>query len=1222
MLRMAGCEVDSAERGENGEFVLRGVRYENASVEVSVSEFRSPMPLPLLWHGWRGSAAEAGTIRAEGLELRWYRSADETRNEESVPGPGEVLEEIQRGLMLADRWLPPVIGKDFSLVPPDDQPPYHLKDVSFRGRQLKAELEARDDLPAFRIDAGFPVDQAWTFQAEIDAWNLVLQGKLNDKTSVPRWEGELVRGSGTGSYLLRWEEDSWIPSEAALSLENFQIPEGMAGIPEALEPIRIESLNLEWDGTSYAGETRLKAGLAAEELAADLSLGGDFDSVEIQTLQLRGSWIRLNLGEPVRLDLKTWKPESPFRFSAFAELAGQDYYPARGVLSGTLETSFEIDGNFPVRFMLSGKNLHADGRSVRSVDLEGTLNFPNLALDALRISLPQGSVAEASGGVNLEKQTLALQLQGDMQAADLDAMAGRATGLDGLLHLEAEISGPWNKPLHGGSLRIGKFTPPEAVPLAIDLKWQGEGADKLTTDLEADTGEESVRLRSGWFRQGKVVRVNVEELKWLKSGRPFLALAEPAEVRLDGAHLAEWPWKGLAVDEIALTGDDRKLSLSWSPPVSASLQVNGLHATDLSGWLSRKEPLPDLFLEKASLTVEDLEPVLIAKADIRGSWRPGSDAASFTSRMRVRSDAAGVAVEGINVAYGETPLLAGDLSLPVTLHPWIFTASEPDESSESKEDAVPVDDSLGRAAGKGSFWKIPADGKLGGSLSGKWSPELRDQIQEWGGPSLEKADLELSLEGTVQKPEARLALNLDSMVLEEEWVGEDFPKVRSLAIDLVVNAEKILLKKGLLELRDSGIRFTGELPYPDLLSEFQDEEKPDLLKWLDSLRADAELRNWNAGVWKDRLPVLFRPQGKITGTLGVDPGLQMRGELQVSDFAVRPTLYSSPIDNIHATMNFQGRHVRLHNAGASVGGGTLSASGTLNLENWSDPRYEFKVSGKNVPVVRTTDMILRTDADLTFALAEGEKTPLVQGDLNLRNSTYLINFDPFAPNIETGPGNRPPYFSVTEEPFAGWRLDLTITGQDFLRVRSSLFTTELSAGLRLTRTLRNPLLLGSVRATSGRIRFPGMSMRIESLEAFVTPEEPNLLQIEADAIGQNRLYVVTLNASGSTESPQIQFSSTPTLSNAQIVRLLATGSLEGGGAGAIGLYLGKALMGPGTGEETLADRLSVEIGQEVTENGRSTVEVTYRLTDRWSLEGDYDRYDTYNVNLVRILLER
>ncbi|MGE9290768.1 MAG: translocation/assembly module TamB domain-containing protein, partial [Puniceicoccales bacterium] len=135
-------------------------------------------------------------------------------------------------------------------------------------------------------------------------------------------------------------------------------------------------------------------------------------------------------------------------------------------------------------------------------------------------------------------------------------------------------------------------------------------------------------------------------------------------------------------------------------------------------------------------------------------------------------------------------------------------------------------------------------------------------------------------------------------------------------------------------------------------------------------------------------------------------------------------------------------------------------------------------------------------------------------------------------------------------------------------------------------------------------------------------EEPNLLQIEADAIGQNRTYVITMNASGSTENPQIQFSSTPNLTSAQIVRILATGSLEGGGAGAIGLYLGQALMGPGNGEDTLADRLSVKIGQEVTESGSSTVDVVYKLNDLWSVEGEYDRYDTYNLNLVRILLER
>jgi len=830
LLGVAGVEVDAAERGESGELILRGVRYGNPEVEFSLSEFRAPMPLALLWNGWQRTPEGAGKIRLRGLEVQLREAASEPGNAEPAPSHEAVFDEVDRWLALADRWLPPVFVENLVLTLPGSFSPWEVPLASFRSRILEVE--------------------------------------------------------------------------------------------------------------------------------------------------------------------------------------------------------------------------------------------------SLRVSLPGGSSAKAEGKADLKKQTFSLVLQADLQAKDLDAWAGERTGLVGSLHLDAEASGSWSNPQHQGSIHIS------------------------------------------------------------------------------------------------------------------------------------------------------LEPVLLAKAEVSASWQPESGVPPVTARGRGRLGETGVHLEEIQATYGGTPLLGGQLVLPVTLHPWIFAPIDSEPSPNAGDGTAGNTEPGKKEADKGSFWRVVANGALSGFLSGKWSPALRDQIQKWGGPSVETVDLELKVKGTVQEPEARLSLRVQSMILEEEWVGENFPQVRNLELTAVLDAEKILLEKGFLELRDSGIRVTGELPYAEVLRQYREKSQFDLSKVLNVLKAEAELSHWNAAVWKDRLPTLMRPQGRITGAIGIDPGLVLRGKVEASQFSLRPTLYSSAVDDMHATLRFEGRQVHMEDAGASVGGGTLSASGTITLEDWLDPRYEFKVTGMNVPVVRTTDMILRSDADLTFALDPGEETPLLQGDLTLRNSTYLIDFDPFAPNVETGPGNRPPYFSVEEQPFADWRCDLTINGRDFLRVRSSLFATELSAALRLTRTLGDPLLLGSVRATSGRLRFPGMNMRIESLEAFITPEDPNLLQIEADAIGQNRRYVVTMNVSGSSDSPQIQFSSTPNLSNAQIVRLLATGTLDGGGAGAIGLYLGQALMGPGTGEDTLADRLSVEIGQEVTENGRSTVDVTYRLSDRWSVEGEYDRYDTYNLNLIRILFER
>ena len=136
LLRLADAEVDSVRRAENGDLVLRGVRYGNPAMDLSLAEFRSPMPLPLLWHGWRGNPAGAGQIRLEGLEVRSRKVAGREEARGPIPGPGEILGDAERWLELADRWLPPVSVGNVAWIPPEGGSPFVLAAASFRSRGL------------------------------------------------------------------------------------------------------------------------------------------------------------------------------------------------------------------------------------------------------------------------------------------------------------------------------------------------------------------------------------------------------------------------------------------------------------------------------------------------------------------------------------------------------------------------------------------------------------------------------------------------------------------------------------------------------------------------------------------------------------------------------------------------------------------------------------------------------------------------------------------------------------------------------------------------------------------------------------------------------------------------------------------------------------------------------------------------------------------------------
>jgi hypothetical protein len=46
------------------------------------------------------------------------------------------------------------------------------------------------------------------------------------------------------------------------------------------------------------------------------------------------------------------------------------------------------------------------------------------------------------------------------------------------------------------------------------------------------------------------------------------------------------------------------------------------------------------------------------------------------------------------------------------------------------------------------------------------------------------------------------------------------------------------------------------------------------------------------------------------------------------------------------------------------------------------------------------------------------------------------------------------------------------------------------------------------------------------------------------------------------------------------------------------------------------DRLTLEVGRDITESGRNSVDIFFDLADSWKLHGQYDKYDAQNLDLV------
>ena len=60
-----------------------------------------------------------------------------------------------------------------------------------------------------------------------------------------------------------------------------------------------------------------------------------------------------------------------------------------------------------------------------------------------------------------------------------------------------------------------------------------------------------------------------------------------------------------------------------------------------------------------------------------------------------------------------------------------------------------------------------------------------------------------------------------------------------------------------------------------------------------------------------------------------------------------------------------------------------------------------------------------------------------------------------------------------------------------------------------------------------------------------------------------------------------------------------------------GAFFGQSLLGSLRGDPTGPDRLTISSGGDISEQGRETYDIEYRLDNRWSLTGEYDEFDDY-----------
>lgn len=261
------------------------------------------------------------------------------------------------------------------------------------------------------------------------------------------------------------------------------------------------------------------------------------------------------------------------------------------------------------------------------------------------------------------------------------------------------------------------------------------------------------------------------------------------------------------------------------------------------------------------------------------------------------------------------------------------------------------------------------------------------------------------------------------------------------------------------------------------------------------------------------------------------------------------------VHDLRVRIHSHDRKVTLEDISVMLAGGKVRLGGMVDAANMQDPKFDLKVEAREALVMRNPTSSVRANADI--ACVGSLKAARVSGLVEIVRGRIFQEVN-LLPNV-TGmiqQGEKlpppPPSTSKIDQKVAlppmlkDWTFDLKVKTRDPVVIAGNLMNGAISADIALGGTGAAPRLTGFANVDRMVLKLPFSLLKITKGVVTMNPDNPFTPKL--DVRGESRVGSndITLYVYGDASNPKTRFTSTPPLSEADIVTLLGTGMTLGG----------------------------------------------------------------------------